>query len=80
MTNRLDTLTSWHADWTGLRVGVLGLGVTGFSVADTLAELGADAHILNRFGFRHRQICRLRSADDHQAGGGAKQRCFHRHR
>ncbi len=41
---RLDTLTSWHDDWSGLRVLVLGLGVTGFSVADTLAELGA--HVL----------------------------------
>jgi len=37
----LDTLTSWNADWSGLRVAVLGLGVSGFSVADTLAELGA---------------------------------------
>ncbi|GAA3901224.1 UDP-N-acetylmuramoyl-L-alanine--D-glutamate ligase [Microbacterium invictum] len=39
---RLDALTSWHADWKGLRAVVLGLSVTGFSVADTLAELGAD--------------------------------------
>ena len=38
---RLDELTSWHADWRGLRVAVLGLGVTGFAAADTLAELGA---------------------------------------
>ncbi len=37
---RIAALTSWHADWSGLRVAVLGLGVTGFSVADTLAELG----------------------------------------
>ena len=36
----LDNLTSWHADWAGLRVAVLGLGVSGFSVADTLIELG----------------------------------------
>lgn len=43
--DRLDTLTSWHADWRGLRVAVLGLSVTGFSVADTLAELGADVHV-----------------------------------
>ncbi|QLD12860.1 UDP-N-acetylmuramoyl-L-alanine--D-glutamate ligase [Microbacterium oleivorans] len=42
MSSRLDSLTSWHADWRGLRVVVLGLSVTGFSVADTLAELGAD--------------------------------------
>lgn len=45
MTGRLDLLTSWHADWKGLRVAVLGLSVTGFSVADTLAELGADVHV-----------------------------------
>ena len=42
----LTTLTSWHADWKGLRVGVLGLGVTGFSVADTLVELGADVLVV----------------------------------
>lgn len=42
MSPRLEALTSWHADWRGLRVVVLGLSVTGFSVADTLAELGAD--------------------------------------
>ena len=42
----LDSLTSWHADWRGLRVAVLGLGVTGFSVADTLVELGAVVRVL----------------------------------
>ncbi|GAA4058087.1 UDP-N-acetylmuramoyl-L-alanine--D-glutamate ligase [Agromyces indicus] len=45
---RLDGLTSWHADWRGLRVAVLGLGVTGFAVADTLAELGADVTVFAR--------------------------------
>lgn len=44
---RLDGLTSWYADWKGLRVAVLGLSVTGFSVADTLAELGADVLVLS---------------------------------
>ncbi|WP_423923986.1 UDP-N-acetylmuramoyl-L-alanine--D-glutamate ligase [Frigoribacterium sp. 2-23] len=39
--DRLSGLTSWHADWSGLRVAVLGIGATGFAVADTLAELGA---------------------------------------
>ena len=34
-------LNSWHANWSALRVAVLGSGLTGFSVADTLAELGA---------------------------------------
>ena len=43
---RLDSLTSWHADWSGLRVAVLGLSVTGFSVADTLTELGAEVLVL----------------------------------
>ncbi|MFS0894066.1 UDP-N-acetylmuramoyl-L-alanine--D-glutamate ligase [Microbacterium sp. 179-I 3D3 NHS] len=44
---RLATLTSWNADWRGLRVAVLGLSMTGFSVADTLAELGADVLVLS---------------------------------
>jgi UDP-N-acetylmuramoylalanine--D-glutamate ligase len=42
----LAALTSWHADWTGLRVAVLGLGVTGFAAADTLVELGAEVLVL----------------------------------
>lgn len=46
-SSRLDALTSWHADWTGLRVAVLGLSVTGFSVADTLVELGSDVLVLS---------------------------------
>ena len=46
-SERLDSLTSWHADWTGLRVAVLGLGMTGFSVADTLAELGSDVVVFS---------------------------------
>ncbi|MCP2637130.1 UDP-N-acetylmuramoyl-L-alanine--D-glutamate ligase [Microbacterium sp. HD4P20] len=44
-SDRLAGLTSWNADWKGLRVAVLGLSVTGFSVADTLAELGADVFV-----------------------------------
>ena len=39
-------LTGWNADWAGLRVAVLGLGLTGFSVADTLVELGAELVVL----------------------------------
>jgi UDP-N-acetylmuramoylalanine--D-glutamate ligase len=46
-TRDLDALRSWHADWRGLRVAVLGLSMTGFSVADTLAELGADVLVLS---------------------------------
>lgn len=40
-STRLAGLTSWDADWAGLRVVVAGLGVSGFSAADTLIELGA---------------------------------------
>ncbi|MET4780702.1 UDP-N-acetylmuramoyl-L-alanine--D-glutamate ligase [Glaciihabitans sp. UYNi722] len=40
-------LSGWGAEWAGLRVAVLGLGVTGFSVADTLAELGAELVVLS---------------------------------
>src|SRR5690606_35375405 len=43
---RIDALSSWHHDWSGLRVAVLGLGSTGFSVADTLVELGAIVHVV----------------------------------
>ncbi|WP_139418415.1 UDP-N-acetylmuramoyl-L-alanine--D-glutamate ligase [Agromyces laixinhei] len=43
---RLDTLTGWNADWQGLRVVVMGLGVTGFAVADTLTELGASVLVV----------------------------------
>jgi UDP-N-acetylmuramoylalanine--D-glutamate ligase len=42
----LEHLHSWHANWRDLRVVVLGLGVTGFSVADTLAELGAKVFVV----------------------------------
>ena len=42
----LSQLTSWRADWRGLRVAVFGLAATGFSVADTLAELGADVLVV----------------------------------
>ncbi|MDR6970902.1 UDP-N-acetylmuramoyl-L-alanine--D-glutamate ligase [Leifsonia shinshuensis] len=46
LQQRLTGLTSWYSDWTGLRVAVYGLGVTGFSVADTLAELGAEVLVV----------------------------------
>ncbi|MCU1417633.1 MAG: UDP-N-acetylmuramoyl-L-alanine--D-glutamate ligase [Schumannella sp.] len=42
----LTSLTSWNADWRGLRVAVFGLGVTGFAAADTLAELGAQVLVV----------------------------------
>lgn len=44
MATPLHDLTSWHSNWRGLKVAVFGLGASGFSVADTLTELGA--HVL----------------------------------
>ena len=38
---RLDGLTDGGADWSGLRVVVAGLGVSGFAAADALHERGA---------------------------------------
>lgn len=35
---------SWHGDWSG-RVAVFGLGNSGFSVADTLHELGSEVRV-----------------------------------
>lgn len=46
VTERVQALRSWHDDWSGLRVAVLGLGVTGFSVADTLVELGSRVRVI----------------------------------
>ena len=41
VSSRLENLTSWDSDWSGLRVAVTGIGVSGFAAADTLIELGA---------------------------------------
>jgi UDP-N-acetylmuramoylalanine--D-glutamate ligase len=44
--SKLDKLTSWHSDWRDLRVVIFGLGVSGFSAADTLAELGTEVLVV----------------------------------
>lgn len=46
MAASLTELTSWHSDWAGIRVVVFGLGASGFSVADTLAELGCEVLVV----------------------------------
>ena len=62
--SRLSSLHSWHADWTNLRVGVLGLGVTGFSVADTLAELGASVLVVTeRADSLRQEMCSVIGVD-----------------
>ena len=42
----LSKLTSWNSNWSELRVVVFGLGLSGFSAADTLAELGANVLVV----------------------------------
>jgi UDP-N-acetylmuramoylalanine--D-glutamate ligase len=42
----LSKLTSWNSNWSELRAVVFGLGLSGFSAADTLAELGADVLVV----------------------------------
>lgn len=37
----LSQLAGWQSDWSKIKVAVVGLGKTGFSVADTLHELGS---------------------------------------
>lgn len=38
--------SSWYGDWAGLRATVFGLGSSGFSVADTLVELGVQVQVM----------------------------------
>ena len=44
--SKLDELNSWHSNWSELKAVVYGLGVSGFSVADTLNELGAQVLVV----------------------------------
>jgi UDP-N-acetylmuramoylalanine--D-glutamate ligase len=44
--SKLDHLNSWHSDWSEFKAVVFGLGVSGFSVADTLNELGAQVLVV----------------------------------
>lgn len=37
--------SSWYGNWAGLRAAVLGLGKSGFSVVDTLVELGVTVKV-----------------------------------
>ena len=44
-----EALSTWHTDaWKGVRVAVFGLGKTGFSVADTLVELGSEVLVVTQ--------------------------------
>jgi UDP-N-acetylmuramoylalanine--D-glutamate ligase len=43
-----EGLTHRDADWSGLRILVVGLGVSGFAAADALAERGAKVTVVSR--------------------------------
>lgn len=45
--SKLDHLNSWNSDWSELKVVVFGLGISGFSVADTLYELGSQVLVVS---------------------------------
>ncbi len=45
--HKLGEVTSRDANWSSLRVGVLGLGVAGFAAADALMQLGAKVSIID---------------------------------
>jgi UDP-N-acetylmuramoylalanine--D-glutamate ligase len=65
----LSQLTSWRADWSGLRVAVLGVGVTGFAAADTLIELGVTVLVVaSKASDRHRELLTVIGADFVEAG------------
>lgn len=69
-TPRCETLHSWYADWSGLRVVVLGLGVTGFSVADTLVELGCTVLVVTESADSlRREMCAVLGVDVILDGG-----------
>ncbi|HIY67238.1 MAG TPA: NAD-binding protein, partial [Candidatus Agrococcus pullicola] len=45
----LEELTTWHTEaWREVHAVVLGAGVSGFAVADTLTELGARVTVIDR--------------------------------
>ena len=50
LENPTSTLTSWYSDWKSQKVLVIGIGKTGFSVADTLQELGSDVLVIAESG------------------------------
>ncbi len=47
MTTRTSELTSRDASWSGLRVVVAGIGVSGFAAADALLERGAHVTVVD---------------------------------
>ncbi len=59
MSDRPEDLTHRDAQWSGLRVVVAGIGVSGFAAADALLERGADVVVVDERagdGLRERAV------------------------
>ncbi len=53
----LEKLSSWHSDWKSQKAVVYGVGISGFSVADTLNELGTQLLVIaDRIDAQHKDL------------------------
>ena len=53
----LENLSSWHSDWKSQKIVVYGLGLSGFSAADTLNELGSQLLVIaDRIDAQHADL------------------------
>ena len=68
----VDSLTSWRSDWSPVRAFVVGLGVTGFAVADTLWELGARVQVSYERGSEDHQTMLNALGVEHSQSGDAQ--------
>ena len=60
----LENLSSWHSDWKSQKVVVYGVGVSGFSVADTLNELGSKVLVVaDRIDDQHKDLLEVLGID-----------------
>lgn len=60
----LEKLSSWHSDWKSQKVVVYGVGISGFSVADTLNELGCQLLVIaDRIDAQHRDLLEVLGID-----------------
>ena len=60
----LENLSSWHSDWKSQKAVVYGVGISGFSVADTLNELGCQLLVVaDRIDAQHKDLLEVLGID-----------------
>ena len=60
----LEKLSSWHSDWKSQKAIVYGVGISGFSVADTLNELGCQLLVVaDRIDPQHKDLLEVLGID-----------------